>query len=256
MNSLDSQNEDDGWKHGFNADLYAQAPPPYEEVVIPWVLEYYRRRHLSDSKIPLAIDVACGSGQLCSQLAKICNRVIGVDISSSMLESAKKYNSYPNVEYKQGSVQELTTICAGEKADIVTVGMAVSYFDNDELYPKIAEILKPGGVFAALGFQCLGVQVKGLESFLIEYMLENFASQTYIKTIIQLIRCYKDVKVPFEDVERKEIRKLVPTNRHGITARMTSSPQNGGKGIDEALQKFPDGNFNLICDIFGVLSYR
>lgn len=53
-------------------------------------------------------DLGCGTGHLASALAPFVRRVIGVDESEAMLASARQRTaSYPNVELKRGTLEEL-----------------------------------------------------------------------------------------------------------------------------------------------------
>ena len=115
------------WSGREEAELYVKYRPEYQEVVIPWLIEFYRQKNPAENetKIPLAIDVQCGSGQLTGVLARYCDRVIGIDISAAQLQMAREYNGHENVEYWQGSHTELKTLCSGLKADIITIGLGV-----------------------------------------------------------------------------------------------------------------------------------
>jgi len=47
-----------------------------------------------------AFDVGCGSGQSTTFLAPYFHKVIGTDISESMIQQATTSNKLPNVTYK------------------------------------------------------------------------------------------------------------------------------------------------------------
>lgn len=247
------------------AELYAKFRPPYQKVVVPWLLEYCRsvQPSLADSKIPLAIDIACGSGQLTGEMAEACDKVIGIDISPAMIDAANRYNKRPNVEYRLGCAEELNKVCGDAKADIITVGMAINFFDNANFYASVRQLLKPGGVFAAFGYMAGGIAVKGrpdLEDFLLEYLKDQMVCKSFIRVLRSMECSYEDVQPPFEGEVRKHCRELFPLDRNGLRGILESNPLHVLKdkrtGIEETLKKVPcEDSFDLICDIFGVMAH-
>lgn len=248
------------WSDEERAEHYVKHRPPYEETVIPWLLEYYHRKHPSSpaSKIPLSIDVACGSGQLTSQLANSCERVIGVDFSPAMLRAAERHNHFPNIDYRLGFAQELSFVCPGEKADIVTVGQAISTLANDAFYAEVLECLKPKGVIGIFGFMIRGIDIPGLENILVEFLETEISNETFLKVVQSLKQAYNDVYFPFENSEKRTTRVLVDINREGLKKLFTINPlvlEHGGREMERVFQKIPaEGTFNLIVDMFAVMA--
>lgn len=246
------------WSEAKHAALYLRGRPPYQKVVIPWLLEYYHRKHPTSvgSKIPLAIDVACGNGQLTSELAGSFDRVIGVDISEAMLKSARIHNAHPNVAYKLGLAEKLSEVCAGETPDVITLGMGMAFVDADEFYSNVKKMLKPCGVLAIFGYMTPGVQLAGFETLLIDYMIDQLSG---IESVLSLKRFYSDVYVPFEGEERRTTRIIVPTNREGIRIRLLSSAKafkDGEEGVEKLIQRLPaEGSLEMICDIFSIITH-
>ena len=113
---------------------------------------------LCEAGEPLAgktvVDLACGSGPLTVLLAsRVGNsgRVIGVDLNSNELCSAQvKFSSAPNVQFLNESVQQLSL--PSSSVDVVLCHMAFMLFNPVKpVVREISRILKPGGMFAALG---------------------------------------------------------------------------------------------------------
>lgn len=253
------------WNDAPRAKFYTTFRPPYQNVVIPWLLEYYLRKHPRSvgSKIPLAIDVACGSGQLSGLLAEACGRVIGIDISQAMLEAAERHNAHPNVEYRQGDARRLVDVCGSEKADIIVIGMAIHFLASEQFYESVRSLLRPGGVFAVFGYLASGVQVSEkpeLENFMLEYLEDQIEDPSFAQAVNSLKIHYKDVHVPFVGIERCFSQALFPSNRAMIRGLLQSNPveclKDGEDGVEKAVAKVPsEGGFGMICDIFGILSH-
>ena len=60
------------------------------EVHIETLLRIVRQQLLTDFNPQTALDFGCGTGRLIIPLAKQCQRVIGIDVSSAMLAEARK----------------------------------------------------------------------------------------------------------------------------------------------------------------------
>jgi len=99
------------------------------------------------------IDAGCGSGEFTARLAALATdgHVIGVEPDASMLEAAARHAA-TNLEFRQGSVQELDGVCAPSSADLV-VSRAVFHWIPLSDYPRcfraVHGVLKPGGWFHA-----------------------------------------------------------------------------------------------------------
>lgn len=89
-----------------------------------------------------AIDAACGTGRLASQLAALGFQTIGVDNSPAMLERARA--SAADVAFAVGELTALPLPAA--KADLVVTGLALTHVvDLTPVYAEFARVLGPGG---------------------------------------------------------------------------------------------------------------
>jgi SAM-dependent methyltransferase len=94
-----------------------------------------------------ALDIACGTGVLAAALAKEGYTVIGVDLSSQMLEVA--HNSYPELEFL---LADMRTFDLQKKFDLVTCSFdSLNYLLTEEdlrlAFGRVAEHLLTGGNF-------------------------------------------------------------------------------------------------------------
>ena len=101
----------------------------------------------------LALDVACGAGQLLAKLARSMPdmQFLGTDISPHMLnlaaQNAQRFGAH-NLRLQRHSMYELASL--GEaRFDLVTYSLALHHCDNEqsarEVLNGIAHVLKPGG---------------------------------------------------------------------------------------------------------------
>jgi len=90
------------------------------------------------------LDLACGTGDLCDDLAAAGLRPIGFDVSAGMLAAA--HTAAPLVRS-----DVLVLPVPGRSVDAVTCGFALRNFtDLATFFAECARVLRPGGRFAAL----------------------------------------------------------------------------------------------------------
>jgi len=107
----------------------------------------WRRRTVRELALPtgsLVYDLACGTGDLCRELAAAGHRPVGFDFSHGMLRAAR--TDAPLVE---ADIQRLPVGDAG--ADGATCGFALrNVVSLGDLFAELARVLRPGGRIALL----------------------------------------------------------------------------------------------------------
>jgi len=89
------------------------------------------------------LDVGCGSGQSAVALAEIADEVIAIDPSPSMLAAAQRVS---NVQYLLGAAERLDFATA--HFDLVSVGSALHWFDQERFYAECHNVLSRDGLLA------------------------------------------------------------------------------------------------------------
>lgn len=97
-----------------------------------------------DGKVVL--DLGCGNGDNCIEfINRGAEKVIGVDISSNMLDIAINKNSHENIQYIKMDMEQICEI--NEKFDMVYSSLAIHYVKNyDLLISNIRKLLKTDGI--------------------------------------------------------------------------------------------------------------
>lgn len=97
------------------------------------------------------LDFGCGSGAITNKLAKVTSSIDAIDISSGMLEFAKKQaesSSIDNINYMQASIFDERF--KDEQYDVILAFNVLQYIeDMPKLIERINSILKPNGVFVS-----------------------------------------------------------------------------------------------------------
>ena len=96
------------------------------------------------------LDLACGTGVHAVELSLRGYQVVGVDLSSTMLELAKQYNDKrgASVSFIQGDMRQLNL--EGVFDGIYCWSASFGFFDeqhNGQVLERVARALRPGGMF-------------------------------------------------------------------------------------------------------------
>ncbi len=131
------------------------------------------------SEYPNVIDLACGSGDVCIELAKTSSsaKIIGADFCTEMLQIAerkiKKAQLSERITFKQADCQNLPF--ADNSFNAVTISFGFRNFQNREKCLKeIARILCSGGTLAIL-------EVSRTNTFM------EFAQKIFMCSIVPII---------------------------------------------------------------------
>lgn len=93
------------------------------------------------------LDLGCGFGEHCKQFVERgAARVVGIDISTKMLEVAKLENRDPRIEYRNMAMEDIDAL--EECFDVVISSLAIHYVEDFKgVVEKIYNLLEEGGVF-------------------------------------------------------------------------------------------------------------
>lgn len=97
-----------------------------------------------ERRVPAALDVGCGTGQSSVALAELADRVLALDVSAAMLSAA---TPHPQVTYLLSPAEALPVETAS--VNLVTVGLALHWFDQPAFFTEAARVLVPGGHLVA-----------------------------------------------------------------------------------------------------------
>ncbi|MCA9906852.1 MAG: class I SAM-dependent methyltransferase, partial [Anaerolineae bacterium] len=91
----------------------------------------------------LAWDCGTGNGQAALSLAEHFDRVIATDASADQITHAAPH---PRISYRVERAEDIDL--DANSLDLVTVAIAVHWFDFDSFYQAVRRVLKPGGILA------------------------------------------------------------------------------------------------------------
>ncbi|CAF3699225.1 unnamed protein product [Rotaria sp. Silwood1] len=94
---------------------------------------------ITNEKIPLALDVACGSGQATVDISRFCERVIGIDVSANQIAHAIQND---NIEYRCNVGEDLSFL-QSNSIDLITIASAFHWLDTQRFIEEVKRVLKP-----------------------------------------------------------------------------------------------------------------
>lgn len=175
--------EDHFSKH---SQTYAQYRPQYPEEIYAYLASIAPGNSL-------AWDCGTGNGQAALGLAKYFDKVYATDASAEQISRA-----YPHakVEYHVEPAEHTSLVDAS--VDLVTVAVAIHWFNFDEFYREVRRVLKPNGILAAWTYHLpeISLAVDPLVSRYYEDILNGF----WPERIRYLHERYKTLPFPWEDI--------------------------------------------------------
>lgn len=113
------------------------------------------KKHLNPSSIVL--DYGCATGSIALELASMAKEVHGIDISSNMIEIAKKKadeRGIKNVAFTKAAIFDESL--EKESLDMI-LSLSILHLveDSAQVLDRVNQLLKPGGVFIS-ATPCLG----------------------------------------------------------------------------------------------------
>jgi len=118
------------------AERYATGRPDFHAGTIGRVKAFLG----IEQKLPLALDVACGTGLSTKALLSVADEVYGTDLSREMLDRACEKDK---IRYVVAAADNQPF--EDEEFDLVTVSSAIHWFDIDAFLTEAGRILKTNG---------------------------------------------------------------------------------------------------------------
>jgi ubiquinone/menaquinone biosynthesis C-methylase UbiE len=111
---------------------------------VSWASSVARERQIYPIRRSLAVDFGCGPGRLIGALRKKFGRVVGIDISLTMLSLAQSTHREDGVSFSESTKQ-----LQSDSADLVYSTFVLQHLRQDqvdECFREFTRILHPGGL--------------------------------------------------------------------------------------------------------------
>jgi SAM-dependent methyltransferase len=205
----------------------------------------------------VAWDCATGNGQIAEVLATRFQLVEATDMSANQLKNAVQK---PNIHYLVGSAE--TPGFPAHSFDLVTVGQAAHWFDFEQFYPAVRQVLKPGGLLALLGYNLL--RVDGPTEAWIEHFYNTVLRDCWDAERHLVEKAYTTIPFPFEEIPFPKMASEYPWSSDQLLGYLGTWSavqhyirKNGHHPLDDTLvaelkKVWPDGEIKTVrFPIFG-----
>ena len=169
-----------------HSEQYAQHRPQYPDEIYAYLASIAPARSL-------AWDCGTGNGQAALGLAKHFDRVYATDASAEQISHA-----YPHerVSYHAEPAEHVSLDNAS--VDLVTVAVAIHWFDFDAFYREVQRVLKPNGVIAAWTYNL--TEISPEIDTLVRHYYRNIVGEYWPERIHYLEEKYQTLPFPFEEI--------------------------------------------------------
>ncbi|HLF73304.1 MAG TPA: class I SAM-dependent methyltransferase [Anaerolineales bacterium] len=168
------------------SQLYAQYRPQYPEAIYAYLASIAPWRSL-------AWDCGTGNGQAALGLAKYFEKVHATDASADQIARAYKHEK---VDYRVESAEHVSL--EDSSADLVTVAVAIHWFDFDEFYREVRRVLKLNGILAAWTYSLTEISPE-IDQLVHRYYGE-ILNGYWPERIRYLEERYETIPFPFEEI--------------------------------------------------------
>ena len=165
---------------------YAQYRPKYPDEMYAYLTSIAPGRSL-------AWDCGTGNGQAALGLANYFDRVHATDASAEQISHA-----YPHekVDYHAEPAEHVSL--HNSSVDLVTVAVAIHWFNFDEFYREVRRVLKSNGILAAWTYN--SVEVSPEIDPLIWHYYRDVVGEYWPERIRYLEQRYETIPFPFEEI--------------------------------------------------------
>ena len=190
---------------------------------------------VDDQKV---LDIGTGTGVLPRNLYRYGAEFTGIDISKNQIEQATLLSQKSNMDIKFQCVPAEKIDFPADSFDVVTACQCFTYFNHEELAPKIYKMLKPNGRFVVLYMAWLPFEdlIAGKSEELILKYNPMWTGCKEVRHAISMPDVYKE----YFTLENQDVYDVsVPFNRESWNGRMKSC-----RGIEASLSEAEVGQFD------------
>ena len=182
--------------HVGQAHKYSLYRPNYPNKIISCIVARASERNI-------AIDVACGSGQLTYALSNHFNEVLGFDISTEQLNNIVECNKKSNIKFAVSIAEKIPV--PDQTASLVTIAQALHWVNQTSFFAEIDRVLIPSGAFAAIGYGICRLSNLSMQKIFENYYINTLGGKKYpgengcwwACNRPSLDQGYEDVKFPY-----------------------------------------------------------
>jgi SAM-dependent methyltransferase len=168
------------------SEQYAQYRPKYPDEIYAYLASISPGRSL-------AWDCGTGNGQAALGLAKYFDKVHATDASAEQISRAQLHEK---VEYHVEPAEHVSLDASS--VDLITVAVAIHWFNFDEFYREVKRVLKPDGILAAWTYSL--TEISPEIDQLVWHYYRDIVGAYWPDRIRYLEERYATLPFPFEEI--------------------------------------------------------
>jgi SAM-dependent methyltransferase len=165
---------------------YAQYRPKYPDEIYAYLASIA-------AGCSLAWDCGTGNGQAAIGLAKYFDKVHATDASANQISLAYPHDK---VDYRVEPAEHVSL--RDSSVDLITVAVAIHWFNFDDFYPEVRRVLKPDGVLAAWTYN--SIEISPQIDPLIWHYYREIVGEYWPERIRYIEQRYETIPFPFEEI--------------------------------------------------------
>jgi SAM-dependent methyltransferase len=169
-----------------HSEQYAQHRPQYPDEIYAYLASIAPGRSL-------AWDCGTGNGQAALGLANYFDKVHATDASAEQIRLAYPHDK---VDYRVEPAEHVSVDTSS--ADLVTVAVAIHWFNFDEFYSEVKRVLKPAGILAAWTYNLPVISAE--VNPLIDHYYHEILNGYWPERIHYLEEGYKTIPFPLDEI--------------------------------------------------------
>lgn len=174
------------------ANSYRRYRPSYPPALFTFLAEQAPQRKV-------ALDIGAGNGQAAAGLAHFFEQVVAIDPSEEQIA-----NALPTAGVQFHVARAENTGCRDACADVITVGQALHWFDQEAFFAEADRLLVPGGLLAIFTYG--GLHINEPIDALIETFYKDVVGAYWPDERAQVEAKYSEAALPFEPVDTPPFR--------------------------------------------------
>lgn len=169
------------------SDEYLKYRPTYPDELFQFLASLTKDHEL-------AWDCGTGNGQAAMNLAEYFGRIYASDASAKQISNAKLHDkiSYHIETAEQSSLEN-------QSVDLITVAIALHWFNLDSFYDEVRRVLKPDGVIAAWTYRLPEIN-PGIDQVL-KHFHDEVVDDYWLEENRLVSDGYQTIPFPFEEIE-------------------------------------------------------
>jgi ubiquinone/menaquinone biosynthesis C-methylase UbiE len=190
------------------AELYSKYRPGYPPKLFQYLSDCCKQHNQ-------AWDCGTGNGQAAIELTKYFERVIATDASKEQIEHAQLH---PKIIYRVESSEKVSL--ENSSIDLVTVAVAVHWFEFEKFYSEVKRVLKPEGIIAVWAYHIFDITPE--INAVIEKFYYNVLDGFWPERFQYLDKKYQTLPFPFEEITPPKFKMITEWNLNQVAGFLSS----------------------------------